>query len=95
VKVMLVYFLVNFGARRLIRERGRVRWIVNASVVACAFAILVWMVYTVKYSPGIFPIFLSFLLIAFVSEFLLQRYRKRIILPQIQSGGGDDRELSQ
>jgi amino acid transporter len=92
---LLVYFLVNFGARRLIRERGRVRWIVNASVVACAFAILVWMVYTVKYSPGNFPIFLSFLLIAFVSEFLLQRYRKRIILPQIQSGGGDDRELSQ
>jgi hypothetical protein len=50
------------------------------SIVACLHAIVVWVVYTFRASPGSFSIFLSFVVIAFVAEGLLQRYPGRRIL---------------
>ena len=79
---LLVYSLVNFGAFRLIKEKGRSRVLIMLSVVACLLAILVWMTYTLKTSPGSLWIFLSFLIIAFVAEALLQRFHGRKILAQ-------------
>jgi len=74
---LLVYFLVNVGALRLIRKKGLDRILIMASVAACLFAILVWILYTLKTSPHSLTIFFSFLIIAFVSEGLLQIYRKK------------------
>lgn len=77
---LLVYSLVNFGALRLVGERGVHRTFIALSVVACLFAVLVWVLYTVKTSPHSFSILLSFLVIAFVAENLLQRYHRGHIL---------------
>jgi hypothetical protein len=79
---LLVYSLVNFGAFRLITEWGRSRVLILSSVIACLLAILVWLTYTFKTSPGSLWIFLSFLVIAFVAEGLLQRFHGRKILAQ-------------
>jgi len=79
---LLVYSLVNYGAFRLIKDRGRSRVLILSSVIACLLAILVWLTYTFKTSPGSLWIFLSFLIIAFVAEGLLQRFHGRKILAQ-------------
>ena len=73
---LLVYTLVNFGALRLVKKKGVHRLLMVLSIVACLFAILVWILYTLKTSPGSFSIFISFLFIAFISEGLLQRYHR-------------------
>jgi amino acid transporter len=82
---LLVYSMVNFGARRLIKEGGRTRFLINSSVFACIFAIVVWVFYTIETSPSSLAVFLLFLVIAFVSEYLLQRFQKRLIRPQIKA----------
>jgi amino acid transporter len=79
---LLVYSLVNYGAFRLIKEWGRSRVLILLSVAACSLAILVWVAYTLKTSPDSLWIFLSFLVIAFVAEGLLQRFHGRRILAQ-------------
>ena len=79
---LLVYSLVNFGTRRLVGQEGVHRVVILSSVLACLLAILVWILYTLKTSPGSLSIFLSFLILAFVSESLLQRYHGRRILVQ-------------
>jgi amino acid transporter len=40
---LLVYSLVNFGAWRLVKQKGRHRVLIMLSVVACLSAILVWI----------------------------------------------------
>jgi amino acid transporter len=78
---LLVYSLVNFGALRLVGREGIHRVIILASVVACSFTTVVWIVYTARTTPSALAVFFSFLVIAFVAESLLLRYRGRI-LPQ-------------
>jgi amino acid transporter len=77
---LLVYSLVNFGAWRLLRDTGWHRAVILLSIIACVIAIVVWVLYTLQTSPSSFSIFLSFLVIAFASEGLLQRYHGRRIL---------------
>jgi amino acid transporter len=79
---LLVYALVNFGALRLIRQAGIHRILIWLSVAACLFAILLWVLHTFETSPGSLVIFLSFLIISFVAEGLLQRYLGRRIVSQ-------------
>jgi amino acid transporter len=79
---LVVYSLVNFGALRLVNDGGTRRVLIVLSVVACLLAILIWTIYTLRTAPGSFGVFLSFLIIAFVSEGLLQRYHGRRIMAQ-------------
>ena len=72
--------LVNVGARRLLADTGWHRSVILLSIIACVLAIVVWILYTLQTSPDSFSIFLSFLVIAFVSEGLLQRYHGRRIM---------------
>ena len=76
---LLVYSLVNFGALRLVGREGVRRVVVFASVIACSFAVLVWVLYTLKTEPSSFAVFCVFLVIAIVAESLLRRYRGRIL----------------
>jgi amino acid transporter len=80
---LLVYSMVNVGALRLVEQQGVNRLLIIMSVLACVLAILVWFLYTLSTSPHSLLIFLSFLIIAFVAEILLQRIRGRRI--QVQS----------
>lgn len=75
---LLVYSLVNFGALRLVGRKGMHRVIISASVLMCAFAVIVWVLYTLKTAPATFTVFFSFLIIAVVAESLLRYYRGRI-----------------
>ncbi|MGR8920784.1 MAG: APC family permease [Gammaproteobacteria bacterium] len=77
---LVVYSLVNFGAWRLLHDSGWHRVVIVLSVIACVLAIVVWLLYTLRTSPGSLSIFLSFLIGAFVAEGLLQRYHGRRIL---------------
>ena len=77
---LLVYSLVNYGAWRLLADTGWHRSVILLSIIACVLAIVVWILYTLQTSPDSFSIFLSFLVIAFVSEGLLQRYHGRRIM---------------
>jgi amino acid transporter len=79
---LLVYSLVNFGALRLVGREGVHRVVIFASVLACSFAVLVWILYTLKTAPASFAVFFSFLVIAAVAESLLRRYRGRILRQQ-------------
>jgi len=79
---LLVYALVNFGALRLVGDKGRHRILIWLSVAACSSAILLWVLYTLRTSPGSLVVFLSFLVISFVAEGLLQRYMGRRIISQ-------------
>ena len=79
---LLVYFLVNLGALRVIGGTAMNRLLIFLSVLACGFAIVVWFIYTVKYAPISLAIFTSFLLIALVAEGLMQRLRGRRILAE-------------
>jgi amino acid transporter len=83
---LLVYSLVNFGAYRLVTHGALSRVLIMLSVVVCLLAFLIWIIYTLKTSPGSLWIFLSFLMIAFVAEGLLQRFRGRRILAQTNPG---------
>lgn len=77
---LLVYSLVNLGALRLFGQKGWSGRLIVLSVVACLAAILIWVLYTLRTSPGSLLTFLSFLVIAFLSEGLLQRFMGRRIL---------------
>ena len=81
---LVVYSLVNFGAWRLLKDSGWHRAMILLSIAACVTAIAIWIIYTYRTSPGSFSIFLSFLVIAFVAEGLLQRYHGRRILSREQ-----------
>ncbi len=81
---LLVYFLVNLGALRVIGGSAPKRILIFLSVLACLFAIGVWFFYTLKYAPGSLGIFISFVLIALVAESLLQRLHGRKIVAQHQ-----------
>ena len=74
---LLVYSLVNFGALRLVDAGGLSRVWIGLSVVACLLAIAVWIAYTIEHAPRSLGIFAAFLVIAFVSEGLIQRARGR------------------
>jgi amino acid transporter len=77
---LLVYFLVNLGALRVIGGSALNRFLILLSVLACLLAIVVWFFYTVKYAPASLGIFVSFVLIALVAEGLMQRLRGRKIV---------------
>jgi len=77
---LLVYFLVNLGAFRVIKGSGYQRVPILLSVSACFGAIAVWLMYTLKYAPHSLVIFLLFLCIAVVVETLLQRLNERKIV---------------
>jgi amino acid transporter len=79
---LLVYFLVNLGALRVIKGSVLSRSLIFLSVLACLFAIVVWFVYTMKYAPASLGIFIFFVLIALVVEGVLQRLGGRKILAQ-------------
>ena len=76
---LMVYSLVNFGALRLLKQKGLHRMLVILSVVACTTAIVIWTVYTFKHSPHSLSIFVFFMVISFVAEWLLQRLKGRKI----------------
>jgi Na+/melibiose symporter-like transporter len=78
----MVYSLVNLGAYRLIKDGGKSRILILLSVIACVTAIGVWVMYTLRTSPGSLWIFFFFLLSAFVAEGLLQRFQGRRILAE-------------
>ena len=81
---LLVYFLVNVGAFRVVTESGWTRSLIFLSILACLFAVVVWVAYTLKYAPHSLGIFISFLLIALIAEGLMQRFRRRKIGTQNQ-----------
>jgi amino acid transporter len=78
---LLVYSLVNLGALRLIKGTLLSRTLILLSVVACVFAVCIWVIYTVQSSPSSLGIFAFFLVAAFVAETLLQRYQGRRVKP--------------
>jgi len=79
---LLVYFLVNLGAFRIIRDSAPKRFLIFLSVLACLLAVGVWFIYTVKYAPASLGIFISFVLIALAAESLLPRLHGRKIVAQ-------------
>jgi amino acid transporter len=79
---LLVYFLVNVGALRVIGGSALNRLLILLSVLACGSAIVVWFMYTLKYAPASLGIFAFFLVLALVAEGLLQRLHGRRILAQ-------------
>ena len=79
---LLVYFLVNLGALRVIGGSALKRFLIFLSVLACLFAVGVWFIYTMKYAPHSLGIFISFVLLALIAEGLLQRLRGRKIVAQ-------------
>ena len=77
--------LVNFGALKLVKSGPKRRVIIWASVVSCALAIIVWVIYTIQTKPSSLFVFFTFLVLAVVFELLLQRIKKRKILPEFET----------
>jgi amino acid transporter len=73
---LLIDLLVNFGALRLVGGRGLQRALTALSVLACLGAILVWILYTLKYAPQTFIIFAVFVAISFLAEIVIRRYTR-------------------
>ena len=82
VTTLLIYFLVNLGAFRLFRDNAFSRFVILLSVLACLFAIVVWLLYTLKYAPASLGIFAGFIVLAVVIEVLMQRLKGRRIKAQ-------------
>ena len=76
---LFVYSLVNYGALRLIKQRGVHRVLIVLSVIACVCGIMVWIFYTLNHAPRTLFIFGSFLVISLVTEGLFQRFQGRKI----------------
>jgi amino acid transporter len=74
---LMVYFLVNLGAFKVIRGSLLSRTLILLSVLGCLFAIGVWFMFTIKYSPISLGVFAFFLVTALVAESLLQRVKGR------------------
>ncbi|NOR19534.1 MAG: hypothetical protein GQ538_05545, partial [Xanthomonadales bacterium] len=79
---LMVYSLVNLGAYQLIKDGGKSRILILLSVIACVVAIGVWVMYTLRTSPGSLWIFFLFLVSAFVAEGLLQHFQGRRVLAE-------------
>jgi len=79
---LMVFTLVNFSAYRLLKEPGIHRLLIILSIIGCLFTLMVWMIYTYRFTPGAFVTFLVFLIAAFAAEALLQRLNGRRILAQ-------------
>lgn len=80
---LMVYFLVNLGALRVIKGSATSRVLIFLSVLACFAAVVVWCMYTLKYAPHSLVIFASFLVVALIAEWLLQRFGRRKIAAQL------------
>ena len=81
---LLVYFHVNLGAFKLIRGSAFSRTVIFLSVIACLFAVGIWLLYTLKWKPSSLVVFVSFLAAAAIVEFAMQRVRGRKIQAQTQ-----------
>ena len=86
---LMVYSLVNFGALRLLKDKGLHRILVILAAAACTMAIVIWTVYTFKHSPHSLSIFVFFLVISFVAEWLLQRIKGRKIRLGAETSGSE------
>jgi amino acid transporter len=86
---LLVYFLVNVGALRVIQGSTVQRILILLSVLACGFALVVWLMYTLKYNPSSLGIFIGFLVLALIVEILMQRITGR----RIESQALDNQDL--
>ena len=82
VRSLLVYFLVNLGAFRVIEGGALKRFLIFLSVLTCLFAIVVWFVYTIKYAPVSLGMFGVFLAVAFIIVGMMQRIVGRRIVAQ-------------
>ena len=76
---LLIYFLVNLGAFRLVRDSALSRFVILLSVLTCLFAVVVWLLYTLKYAPASLGIFAGFIVLALVVEVLMERLQGRRI----------------
>ena len=79
---LLIYFLVNLGAFRLVRDKAFSRFVILLSALACLFAIVVWLLYSLKHAPASLGIFAGFIVLAVVVEVLMQRLKGRRIKAQ-------------
>ena len=80
---LMVYFLVNLGAFRVIKGSASNRILIFLSILACFSAVVVWCVFTLKYAPRSLGIFSAFLVIALITEWLLQRFGRPGINSQL------------
>jgi hypothetical protein len=60
------------------------------SVVACLVAIAIWVVYTLRHAPHSLSIFAAFLVLAFLSEGLIQRAQGNRLQARGERGGTSD-----
>ena len=74
---LLVFFLVNLGALRLVKTDPLRRAVMVLAVMACGLAVLVWTVYTARHAPHVLSVFLVFLIGAVIAEVTLQRLLDR------------------
>jgi len=84
IKTALAMVLVYFIA---LKDKGLHRTLVILAAAACTMAIVIWTVYTFKNSPHSLSIFVFFLVISFIAEWLLQRFKGRKIRPGAETPG--------
>ena len=74
---LMVYFLVNIGALKLIDASGMRLLVIHASIVSCGAAILIWVIHSFRTNPSALGVFATFLVGSLLAEALLQRTLKR------------------
>ena len=85
ISVLFVHAITHIGHLKIIHKTGASIVLVLCAIVFCCAAIVLSLIYVYQSSSHIIAILFSFLSVAFVSEFLLQKLGKRTVSPRIVS----------
>lgn len=81
--LLMVYVAVTYGHLRLSGETGASRPIIWIGLLANVAVVLLFLVYLFDTNANVIGILVFFIVASFVTEYLLQRYRRDAIQPRI------------
>jgi amino acid transporter len=83
VTIIIVYLIVNIGHLRLTQETGAKKMIVLFATITTLSVLLLFLYHLFTTDPKTGIVLVIFIISAFITEFLLQKFNKRKIQPRI------------
>lgn len=83
ISVLFVHMITHIGHLKLIKKTGASMLLVLLAILLCGAATLLSLIYVYGKSNHILIILVSFLLLAFLTEFLLRKVHQREVKPRV------------
>lgn len=84
ISVLFVHAVTHIGHIKVIHRTGASLWLVILASISCLAAMILALIYVIEHSSHVGLVLVGFLVLAAVTELLLQHYHRREVLPRIE-----------